>query len=120
MRGRRAGRNPELSRNREGEFLPLTGAQSRELARRVRDLKDRRRFLLAAALSAKHPLFYNVSDDTFVMDDATGATLFKRRSAAEAIRTHLSSGVQILQCRVSRKGRLVIRSVPRVRGSVVP
>ena len=108
--------DPELELEPDrAEFPPLTRVQVRELERRLRDSKDRRRYLLATALSAKHPLFYNVSEDTFAMDDPTRGTLFKRRPAVEAIRALLSGGVRILQCRVSSRGRLILRSVPRVR-----
>jgi len=94
---------------------PLTKAQTRELNRRVRDSMDRTRYLLATALTTRHALFYNVSDDVFAMDDPTRGTLFKRREAAMAVKALLTRRAQILQCRITSRGRLVLRSVPRVR-----
>lgn len=93
----------------------LTRAQIRELGRRIRDLDDRTRYFLASVLTAKHALYYNVSEDTFGMGDPSFATLFKRRSAAQAIQRLLSKGVQLAACRVNRRGRLVLRSVPQLR-----
>ena len=94
---------------------PLSRAQVRELARRVRDLDDRTRYLLASALTAKHTLYYDVSEDTYVMDNPAHGTQFKRRAAAMAIQGLLSSRVRIVECRVSRSGRLILSSVPRLR-----
>ena len=94
---------------------PLTRTQIRELNRRVRDSMDRTRYVLATALTTRHALFYNVSDDVFAMDDPTRGTLFKRREAALAVNAFLTGRAQIVQCRVTSRGRLVLRSVPRVR-----
>jgi len=94
---------------------PLTRTQIRELNRRVCDSMDPTRYLLATALTTRHVLFYNVTDDVFAMDDPTRGTLFKRREAAMAIKALLTGWTQILQCRVTSRGRLVLRSVPRVR-----
>lgn len=94
---------------------PLTRTQIRELNRRVRDSMDRTRYLLATALTMRHALFYNVSDDVFAMDGPTRGTLFKRREAAMAVKALLAGRAQILQCRVTSRGRLVLRSVPKVR-----
>src|SRR3990172_8762487 len=86
---------------RSVESPPLTRAQIRELDHRLSDSKDRTRYLLATALTPKHALFYDVSEDTFVMDDPALGTLFKRRPAAEAIRALLRSRVKVIRCRVS-------------------
>lgn len=93
---------------------PLTRAQIRELDRRVRDLADRTRYLLVSVLTRKHALYYNVSEDTFGMDAPAHGTLFKRRAAAVAIQRLLRSEVSIIACRVSRPGRLIQNSVPRL------
>lgn len=94
---------------------PLARAQLREIKRRVRDLDDRTRYLLASVLTPKHTLYYNVSEDTFGMDTPRFGTLFKRRAAAEAIQDLLRSHARIVVCRVNRRGSLVIGSVPRLR-----
>lgn len=94
---------------------PLTRTQIRELNRRVRDSMDRTRYLLATALTMGHALFYNVSDDVFAMDDPTQGTLFKRREVAMAVKALLTGRAEILQCRVTSRGRLILRSVPMVR-----
>lgn len=110
----RAGSRAALDQD-SAEPPPLTRAQIRELNRRVRDSMDRKRYLLASALTMRHVLFYNVSDDVFAMDDPTRGTLFKRREAAMAVKALLTGRTQILQCRVTSRGRLVLSSVPKVR-----
>lgn len=94
---------------------PLTKGQIRELERRVRDFEDRTRYFLASVLTERHALYYNVSEDTFGMGEPTVATLFKRREAAQAIQNLLKSRVQVAACRVTRRGRLVLSSVPTLR-----
>ncbi|MGH2398008.1 MAG: hypothetical protein ACRDFW_13755 [bacterium] len=93
---------------------PLTSVQIRELDRRVKDLDDRTRYLLVSAFSSRFALYYNVSEDTYGMNEPAHATLFKRRAAALAIKHLLGRGVQIARCRVDRRGRLVLSSVPVV------
>ena len=96
---------------------PLTRSEIRELKRSISDLEDRTRYLLVSVFTPKHALYYDVSEDVFAMDTPSSGTLFKRRSAALAIRRLLRSHVEIVQCRVSRRGRLVKSSVPRLRPS---
>jgi hypothetical protein len=104
----------------EGEDVddvpPLTRAQIRELKDSLKDLDDRTRFLLVSVFTPRFALYYNLSEDTYGMNEPGHATLFKRRPAAIAIRQMLGPGVQIVRCRVTRTGKLVERSVPvRVR-----
>jgi hypothetical protein len=91
---------------------PLTPAQIRELDRRVKDLDDRTRYLLVSAFTPTFVLYYNVSEDMYSMNDPAYATLFKRRAAALAVKRLLGGGVQIVPCRVDRRGRLVLNSLP--------
>ncbi len=95
---------------------PLTRAQMRELDRRVKDTEDRTRYLLVNVFTRKFALYYDVSDDMYAVNSPENATLFKRRRAALAIRRLLGDRVEITRCRVDRRGRLVIGSVPRLRG----
>ena len=119
---RRVRRNPYAPRvapsagaraaDRVGEDEPpLTRAQMQELDRRVKDLHDRTRYLLVSAFSPRFALYYNVSEDTYGMNERAHATLFKRRAAALAIRRLLGGGVEIARCRVDRRGRLVLNSL---------
>lgn len=57
-------------------------------------------------------MYYDVSQDTYVVNNASLGTLFKRRAAAEAIRVLLSPNVEIVRCRVNRRNRLVKSSLP--------
>ena len=90
---------------------PLTRAQMQELDRRVKDLHDRTRYLLVSAFRPKFILYYNVSEDTYGMNEPAHATLFKRRASAIAIRRMLGGGVEVVRCRVDRRGRLVLNSL---------
>jgi hypothetical protein len=71
--------------------------------------------LLVSGFSPRFALYYNVSEDTYGMNEPTHATLFKRRAAAIAIRRMLGSRVEIVRCRVDRRGWLVLNSLA-VRG----
>lgn len=94
--GRRTGRE-------EPADIPLTPAQIREIDRRVEDLDDPVRYLLVSRMGPRFSLYYNVSDDLYAMNDPSGATLFKRRKAAETIKRTLGRGVQILECQTRRR-----------------
>ena len=54
----------------------------RELQRREDDLRDTGRFLLVSQMTPRFALYYNVTDDVYVMNDPKGGTLFKRSSDA--------------------------------------
>jgi hypothetical protein len=91
---------------------PLTPAQVRGLRKQIKDMDDPARFLIVSGFTRRMTLYYNVSSDTFGMNDPTMGTLFKRRAAAEVVKGLLSSGVEVLRCRVDRRGRLIKSSVP--------
>lgn len=90
----------------------LTAAQMRELRRRVRDLENRNRYLLVSVFGPRFALYYNVSDDTYGMNEPAHATLFKRRATATAVRELLSSRAKIVRCRVSGGGKIILKSLP--------
>lgn len=54
--------------------------------------------LLVSRLGRRFDLDYEASDDVYVMNDPTRATLFKRRRTAVAVRRLLGPGVDVLQC----------------------
>ena len=104
---------------------PLTPAQQRALARHVKDMEDRTRYLLVSATLPGISLYYMVQDDSWSFDDPTTATLFKRRASAKAIQTLLRPGVFVVPCEVDDRGRLVLssiagRKVGKVRLAVQP
>ena len=80
----------------------LTPAQIRELRRRMADLDDATRYLLVSQMGPRLALYYNVSDDVYVMNDPRGATLFKRRKAALTVKALLGGSISILSCRSKR------------------
>jgi hypothetical protein len=109
----------------DDEDPPLTLAQRRALARHVKDMEDRTRYLLVSASLPGISLYYIVQEDSWSFDDPTTATLFKRRASAEAIQTLLRPGVFVVPCKVDDRGRLVLssiagRKVGKVRLAVQP
>jgi hypothetical protein len=60
-------------------------------------------------------LYYNVSNDTFGMNDPSLGTLFKRRTAAVAIQRLLRTGIQVVKCRADRHDHVVKTSLPPLR-----
>ena len=95
----------------DGEDPPLTPAQRRALARHVKDMEDRTRYLLVSATLPGISLYYMVQSDSWSFDDPTTATLFKRRASAKAIQALLRPGVFVVPCEVDDRGRLVLSSI---------
>ena len=111
----------------DDEDPPLTPApKQRALARHVKDMEDRTRYLLVSATLPGISLYYLVQEDSWSFDDPTTATVFKRRaSIAQAIQALLRPGVFVVPCKVDDRGRLVLssidgRKVGKVRLAVKP
>lgn len=94
MRARASGKAPKLSR----DWL-------REIERRARDADDPVRYMLVSEYNRNFILYYNVSDDMFVMNAPERGTLFKRRKAAENVSGSLRRGVRIVKF-TTKGGRL--------------
>jgi hypothetical protein len=108
---RRTSRTTAPTRGPLDDDFALSPAQNRELVRRLRDQEDRTRYLVVSVLAGKLLLFYDVSTDTYIWKDPRGATLFKRRAAALAIKRLLRGNVRVVACRVDRRDRLIRSSV---------
>ena len=91
--------------------LDLSPSQMREVERRIADLNCRTRYLIVGVLEPEFVLYYNVSEDSYGWNDATHATLFKRRKAAQAILGLIGGKDALVECQVNRKGQLVKKSV---------
>ncbi|MGB5104026.1 MAG: hypothetical protein WBO04_12025 [Steroidobacteraceae bacterium] len=89
----------------------LTAAERRALDREIEDLDDPVRYLLASGLVPGFTLYYVLADDTWILNDPRGATLFKRREAARSIRDLLRPGVAVVPCKVDRRGQVVLKSL---------
>jgi hypothetical protein len=114
-RERKRARRAQADIDAAADVSPLTRAQIRELDRRIKDSEDRTRYLLVSVFGPKFALYYNVSEDSYGMNDARYATLFKRRAAAQAVKAQLGPGVQLVRCRVDKRRRLVLASLPKLR-----
>jgi hypothetical protein len=77
----------------------------KEIKRRVRDSRDPVRYMLVSEFSRKFILYYDVTSDTFAMNDASRGTLFKRREVAESVKTHLGKSIALVKFTV-KGGRL--------------
>jgi hypothetical protein len=77
----------------------------RELKQRVKDSRDPVRYMLVSEFSRKFILYYDVTTDTFAMNDANRGTLFKRREVAESVKAHLGKGVALVKFTI-KGGRL--------------
>ena len=84
----------------------MTPAQIRELRLQLKDVRDPVRFIIASQFSRKFVLYYNVSSDTYAMNDISAATLFKRQRAAEAVKRLLGANNHLLKVRLMRDGRI--------------
>jgi hypothetical protein len=88
--GRAASKSPENE-------PPLSREWKKEIARRVKDLDDPLRYMLVSEFGRKFILYYNVTSDSFAMNDPTLGTLFKRRQAAEGVKKLLGRGVAVVK-----------------------
>jgi hypothetical protein len=66
------------------------------------DLADATRYLLVSQMGPRFALYYNVSDDVYVMNDPRRATLFKRRKAALAVKALVGGSIRVLRCTSKR------------------
>jgi hypothetical protein len=98
----------------EVEDWELSKAQIREIERRVRDMDDPQRFVLASEFLPSFVLYYDVSNNVYVMNDLSAASVFKKRKAAVAIKALLGKGVRIVECLKLKSGKL--KRVTPVRG----
>ncbi len=80
---------------------PLSREWEREIARRVRDLDDPLRYMLVSEFSRRFILYYDVTSDTFAMNNPAQGTLFKRRQAAESVKKLLGRGVTVVKFTVT-------------------
>jgi hypothetical protein len=78
----------------EDEDWELSKAQIRELKRRVRDIDDPRRFVLASELLPSFVLYYDVSNNVYVMNDLSAATVFKKGRPRWRSRPCLAKGCE--------------------------
>ena len=65
---------------------PLSQEWVREINRRVRDSQDPIRYLIASEIGRQFVFYYNVSTDSFAVNEPEGGTLFKRRELAERVK----------------------------------
>ena len=68
------------------------------------------RYMLVSEFTRKFILYYDVKSDTYVMNDASRGTLFKRREIAESVKTRLGKGVTLVKFTV--KGNRLTRLSP--------
>ncbi len=94
----------------------LTPAQVRELRRRMADFDDATRYILISQMGPRFALYYNVSEDVYVMNDPNGATLFKRRDAALAIKKLLGGSIRVVRCKSKRDSGVRVPVLSTTRG----
>jgi hypothetical protein len=100
---------PERADRKRNELAyddaPLSPEWITEIKRRVTDSRDPVRYMLVSEFSRRFILYYNVTTDTFAMNDASRGTLFKRREVAESVKAHLGKGIALVKFTV-KGGRL--------------
>ena len=76
---------------------PLSPEFIRELKRRLRDSRDPLRYMLVSEFSRRFILYYDVTSDTYAMNNPSSGTLFKRREAAESVKNLLGKNVTVVK-----------------------
>jgi len=79
------------------EEMPLSPEMIKELQRRMRAARNPIRYMLVSEFTRRFILYYDVTTDTYVMNNPRLGTLFKRREAAESVRKLLSRGVAVVR-----------------------
>ena len=87
--------------------------ERRHIREIARDLDGPIRYMLVSEFARNFILYYNVSRDTFVMNEPAGGTMSKRLKAAQAVRRLLGHGLRIVTY-TTRGGRL--KRLSRYRG----
>ena len=84
-RGDRAVAIVRQEEERNARVPPLSKAAIAELDRRVKDLDDPTRYVIASAWTRKHVAFYDIEQSVYVGGEIRPACLFRRRADAEAV-----------------------------------
>jgi len=105
-------RNLRAKESVDDDDFELTTAQLHELDRRIADTRDPVRYLIEGGFGPKFRLYYNVTDDVYVMNDPAHGTLFKRRKAAVAVQKLLGGGKCIVRCTTRRREGQLIPVLP--------
>jgi hypothetical protein len=123
-RARLAGRGGRTSRpdRSDTDDEPISPKLARELARQIKEIRDPTRYVIVSAFTRRFLLYYDVRDDSYPMNNLESATLFKRRSVAEAVMSVLGDHHVIMTVRLGKNGaikrvtplgRLVVRATRR-------
>jgi hypothetical protein len=80
------------------------------------DFDDATRYILVSQMGPRFALYYNVSEDVYVMNDPRGATLFKRRKAAVAIKKLLGGSIRVVRCKSKRDRGVRVPVLSAARG----
>ncbi|MEC4888624.1 MAG: hypothetical protein RI101_01060 [Nitrospira sp.] len=81
----------------EGEEAPLSPEWAKEIKRRVREMESPIRYIITSALSRRFVFYYNVSTDTFAVNNPEQGTLFKRQEVAACVAEILGPGYAVVK-----------------------
>jgi hypothetical protein len=101
---------------------PLSPAFRRELERRLRDISDPRRYIVASAFFKHFVLYYNVLENAYGMNDLSYGTAFKSLRVAQAVCKAMGAGNTVIQVRRTKSGavRRITSLEQAVRASKTP
>jgi len=101
-----AGRGGRISRpdRSDTDDEPISPKVARELARRIKETRDPTRYVIVSAFTRRFLLYYDVRADSYPMNNLESATLFKRRSVAEAVMSVLGNHHAIMTVRLGKNG----------------
>jgi hypothetical protein len=107
-RAKLAGRGGRTSRpdRSDTDDEPISPKLARELARQIKEIHDPTRYVIVSAFSRRFLLYYDVCADSYPMNNLESATLFKRRSVAEAVMSVLGNHHAIMTVRLRKKGAI--------------
>lgn len=87
------------------EDLSISPKWVKEIKRRVREAENPIRYIIISALSRRFVSYYNVSTDTFAVNNPEHGTLFKRQEVAACAAEILGPGYAVVKF-TTRNGAL--------------
>lgn len=77
--------------------LSISSEWAKEIKRRVREMESPIRYIITSALSRRFVSYYNVSTDTFAVNNPEQGTLFKRQEVAACVAEILGPGYAVMK-----------------------
>jgi hypothetical protein len=120
-RGKKAVDLARARREEEKQWDEISPAHVAELKRRIKEVEDPVRYVVASPLFRRTLLVYDVAENHYTHGDISAGSLIKDRKLAEAVASYLSrkrkrGDFQIVPVRAHKKGYRALEDIPARKG----